>query len=186
MGRIVVAMRADAVRNLDAVLQTGARLLHQDPATSIAAIAAAAGVDRRTVYRRFADRETLVAAIYRAKLDACHEVVGQARLDRAPVPIALHRYAEGIIDVSRRLPIDLSRLHEDEESALRLDELIACLDAFMDRATREGVIRPELPDRWARAQLVHLTNLAAHEMPELTPAQGADLIVQSLLQGIGT
>ncbi|WP_433476310.1 TetR/AcrR family transcriptional regulator [Spirillospora sp. CA-142024] len=178
-------MRADAVRNLDAVLQTGARLLHQDPATSIATIAAQAGVDRRTVYRRFVDRETLVAAIHRAKLDACQEVVDQARLNEAPVPIALHRYAEGIIDVSRRWPIDLSRLQDDEESALRLHELIGCLDAFMDRAAHEGVIRSDLPHRWARSQLIHLTNLAAHEMPELTPAQGADLIVQSLLEGIG-
>ncbi|CAM5557849.1 TetR family transcriptional regulator OS=Streptomyces rimosus subsp. rimosus (strain ATCC /DSM 40260 / JCM 4667 / NRRL 2234) OX=1265868 GN=SRIM_005730 PE=4 SV=1 [Streptomyces rimosus subsp. rimosus] len=33
--------------------------------------------------------------------------------------------------------------------------------------------------------LVHLTNVASHDMPELTPAQGADLVSQSLFQGVG-
>ncbi|MFC9627623.1 TetR family transcriptional regulator, partial [Streptomyces sp. NPDC056930] len=46
-------MRADAARNLEAVLTAGARMLAADPGASIASIAAEAGVDRRTVYRRF-------------------------------------------------------------------------------------------------------------------------------------
>lgn len=177
-------MRADAARNLDAVLQTGARLLALDPGTSIAAIAAAAGVDRRTVYRRFATREALLAAVHEAKLDACEKVVAEARLTEAPVLVALHRYAEGIITVSRRWPVDVRQV-QDEATAGRLSRLIEQLDTFMVRAVREGVIRPGLPDRWARSLLVHLTNLAAHEMPELTSAQGADMVVRSLTSGLG-
>ncbi|MFC4499884.1 MULTISPECIES: TetR/AcrR family transcriptional regulator [Streptomyces] len=177
-------MRADAARNLDAVLQTGARLLARDPSTSIAAIAAAAGLDRRTVYRRFETREALMAAVHVAKLDACEEVVAQARLTEAPVAVALHRYAEGIIAVSRRWPVDVQQVRE-EATAARLRRLIEQLDAFMARAVREGVIRPGLPDRWARSLLVHLTNIAAHETPELSPAQGADMVVDSLTTGLG-
>lgn len=180
----LVTMRADAARNLDAVLQTGARLLAHNPSTSIAAIAAAAGLDRRTVYRRFKTREALMTAVYVAKLDACEKVVAQARLTEAPVAVALHRYAEGIITVSRRWPVDVQQVH-DEAMAARLQRLLEQLDAFMDRAVREGVIRPGLPDRWARSLLVHLTNIAAHEMPELSPAQGADMVAQSLITGLG-
>ncbi|MEU5980249.1 TetR family transcriptional regulator [Streptomyces sp. NPDC047315] len=176
-------MRADAARNLDAVLQTGARLLADDPGTSIAAIAAAAGVDRRTVYRRFATREALLAAVRAAKLDACEQVVAEARLTEAPVLVALHRYAEGVIAVSRRWPVDVRQV-QGEAGIARLDRLIGELDAFMARAVREGVISPRLPDRWARTLLVHLTNMAAHEMPELTCAQGADMVVQSLTAGL--
>lgn len=176
-------MRADAARNLDAVLQTGARLLARDPGTSIAAIAAAAGVDRRTVYRRFKTREALMAAVHDAKLDACEQVVAEARLTEAPVMVALHRYAEGIITVSRRWPVDVQQVQE-EAAAARLCRLIEQLDAFMDRAVREGVIRPGLPDRWARCLLTHLTTIASHEMPELTAAQGADMVVQSLISGL--
>lgn len=177
-------MRADAARNLDAVVQTGARLLAQDPSTSIAAIAAATGVDRRTVYRRFRTREALMAAVHTAKLDACEQVLAQARLAEAPVAVALHRYAEGIITVSRRWPVDLQQV-EDEAAAARLHWLIEQLDAFMARAVREGFIRPGLPDRWARSLLVHLTNIASHEMSELSPAQGADMVAQSLFTGLG-
>ncbi|MFD7668365.1 TetR family transcriptional regulator [Streptomyces sp. NPDC059788] len=178
-------MRADAARNLDAVLQTGARLLARDPGTSIAAIATAAGVDRRTVYRRFDSREALMAAVYVAKLDACEEVFAQARLTEAPVPVALHRYAEGTIAVSRRWPVDL-RQAADGTAAARLRQLLDRLEAFMARAAREGVVRTGLPDGWARALLVQLTNVASHEMPELTPGQGADLVTRTLLRGIGT
>jgi AcrR family transcriptional regulator len=177
-------MRADAARNLDTVLQTGARLLARDPRTSIAAIAQAAGVDRRTVYRRFKTREALMAAVYVAKLDACEEVLSQARLDKAPVVVALHRYAEGIITVSRRWPVDVQQV-QDPAATARLGRLIEQLDAFMARAAREGFVRPGLPDRWARSLLVHLTNIAAHETPELTPAQGADMVAQSLFTGLG-
>ncbi|MFD7552081.1 TetR/AcrR family transcriptional regulator [Streptomyces sp. NPDC059578] len=176
-------MRADAERNLDAVLRTGARLLAADPGTSIATIAAVAGVDRRTVYRRFTTREELLAAVHTAKLDACEQVVAEARLTEAPVLVALHRYAEGIIAVSRRLPVDVRQV-QDEAGADRLRRLLERLDGFMDRAVREGVIRPGLPDRWARSLLVHLTTMAAHEMPELTNAQGADMVVQSLTTGL--
>ncbi|MGW5119374.1 TetR family transcriptional regulator [Streptomyces noursei] len=176
-------MRADAARNLDAVLQTGARLLADDPATSIAAIATA-GVDRRTVYRRFRTREELMAAVYAAKLDACEQALAQSRLAEAPVTVALHRYAEGIITTSRKWPVDL-RQASDAAATARLDLLLRNLDAFMARAVHEGVIRPGVPDRWARTLLTHLTNMASHDMPELTPAQGADVVTQSLLSGLG-
>src|ERR1700744_295553 len=123
-------MRADAARNLDTVLQTGARLLAEDPATSIATIAAEAGVDRRTVYRRFATREALLAAVFQAKLDAAEHVLDDARLTEAPVAVALHRYVEGIIPVSRQWPVNVRRMmrsdpaahHRREQQSARLDD----------------------------------------------------------------
>lgn len=125
-----------------------------------------------------------MAAVHAAKLDACENAVAEARLTEAPVMVALHRYAEGIITVSRRWPVDVQQV-TDEVAAARLRRLIEQLDAFMDRAVREGVIRPGLPGRWARSLLIHLTNIAAHEMPELSTAQGADMVIRSLISGIG-
>ncbi|MFE4723000.1 TetR family transcriptional regulator, partial [Streptomyces sp. NPDC056728] len=68
-------MRADAARNLETVLTTGARMLAADPTASISSIAAEAGVDRRTVYRRFASREELLATIYESRLEAVEQAI---------------------------------------------------------------------------------------------------------------
>lgn len=178
-------MRADAARNLEAVLTTGARMLAADPGASIAAIAAAAGVDRRTVYRRFASRDELLAAIYDARYDAVERAVEHARLREAPVAVALHRYVEEIIDVNRRWPVELTRLRADDAIRGRRDALVREVDDFLRRATDEGLLRDDLPLAWASSLLPQLTHLASQQLPELTAAQAADTVVDTFLRGLG-
>jgi AcrR family transcriptional regulator len=179
-------MRADAARNLDAVMATGAKLLARDPATSIAQIAAEAGVDRRTVYRRFATREALLVALFTAKLDAAERVLDEARLEEAPVAVALHRYIEGILPVSRQWPVDFGRLESgDEATEQRRQRTRDRMEAFFKRAVAEGLLRDDLPPGWARTVLNELVQAVAHQFPELEPPQGADLVVDALLNGLG-
>ena len=178
-------MRADAVRNLDAVLQTGARLLAEDPGTSIAAIGAEAGVDRRTVYRRFARREALRDAVLHAKLDAVDAVLRDARLDIAPVTVALHRFVEGIIPVVRHYPIDQDQMHRDDEPYTRMLNQREQIAAFLRRAMDQGVIRSDLPDGMAQALLHQIIILLAQQFRDHDPAQAADIAVDTLLRGIG-
>ncbi|MBQ1010405.1 helix-turn-helix transcriptional regulator [Micromonospora sp. M51] len=180
-------MRADAARNLDTVLHVGARLLAQDPATSIATIAATAGVDRRTVYRRFATREALLAGVYQAKLDASERALDDARLTEAPVAVALHRYVEGIIPVIRRWSIQVLKpmMNMDVEAAARSKQLGERLDRFIQRATDEGLLRADLPPGWVRTLLDQLVNATAENFPDLAAAPAADLVVDALLRGVG-
>ena len=179
-------VRADARRNVELVLTTGARLLAEDPSSSIAAIAATAGVDRRTVYRRFASREELLAAVYNARYDAVEEVMSAARLSEAPVALALHRYVEGIIEVNRKWPVEISRLLADETIAERRQRLIDQVDVFIRRATEQGLFRPNLPPGWIAAILPSLNSHAAEELSELGAPQAADVVVDFLLRGVGT
>ncbi|MFI7453075.1 TetR/AcrR family transcriptional regulator [Nonomuraea sp. NPDC049714] len=178
-------MRADATRNLERVLSAGARLIADDPSVSIAAIAAAAGVDRRTVYRRFASREELLAAVYQARYDAVEEVIESARLREAPVAVALHRYVEGIIAVNREWPVEKSRMLAEEAIRDRRRQLIDEVDLFLRRATDEGLLRSDLPPGWVSALLPPLMLHAAERLADLTAAQAADVVVDTLLRGVG-
>jgi AcrR family transcriptional regulator len=178
-------MRVDAARNLDAILETGARLLAEDPSTSIAAIAAEAGVSRRLVHRRFASREALHDAVVHTKLEAVDEVLSDARLDSAPVAVALHRFVEGIIGVVRRYPIDPEQMRDDAESYARMLEQRAQIAAFMQRAMDEGLIRSDLPDGLPQALLHQIIGLLAHRFPDDDPGQAADIAVDTLLKGMG-
>ncbi len=178
-------MRADAARNLELLLTTGARMLADDPATSIAAIAAEAGVDRRTVYRRFTGREELLTAVFRARLDAIEAAIEAARLREAPVPVALHRYVEEIVGVNRKWPTEVSRMRSDPEIWARRLRAIDEVDAFLQRATDEGFLRPDLPDRWPGNVLGQLVHLSTKDLPELSDAQAADVIVDTFLRAFG-
>lgn len=178
-------MRADAARNLEAVLTTGARMLAADPGASIASIAAQAGVDRRTVYRRFATREELLAAIYVSRLEAIERAIADARLREAPVPVALHRYVENIIGVNRTWPVDLARMLADDAVRERRDASVREVDAFVRRAVDEGIFRAGVPDGWAQALLPELMHLVVRRMPGLSDGQAADLVVDTVLTGLG-
>jgi AcrR family transcriptional regulator len=178
-------MRADAARNLDAILETAARLLAEDPGTSITAIAAEAGVSRHVVYRRFENREALRDAVFHSQLDAVDVVLGDARLDSAPVAVALHRFVEGIIAVIRRYPINPDQMRSDAESYTRMLDQRERVAAFMGRATDEGLIRSDLPDGVAPALLQKIIVLVTFQLPDHDPARAADIAVDTLLKGIG-
>ncbi|MFF3606693.1 TetR/AcrR family transcriptional regulator [Streptomyces sp. NPDC002463] len=160
-------------------------MLAADPGASMAAIAAEAGVDRSTVYRRFDSREALLAAIYKARLTAIEEAIEDARLREAPVAVALHRYVENIITVNRTWPVDLTRMLADDTVHARRDAAVRDVDAFLERATDEGLLRPGLPEGWASALLPQLMHLVSRQSPELSPGQAADVVVDTFLHGTG-
>lgn len=178
-------VRADAARNVEAVLTTGARMLAADPGASIASIAAEAGVDRRTVYRRFASREELEAAIFEARLEAIGKAIEDARFQEAPVTVALHRYVENVIAVNRTWPVDFSRMFADEEILRRRNDYYAEVGAFLQRAVDEGLLRPGLPADWANQLLPELMHLVLRHMPEASNGQLADVVVDTFLHGVG-
>ncbi|WP_454321132.1 TetR/AcrR family transcriptional regulator [Streptomyces phaeoluteigriseus] len=161
-------------------------MLADDPGASIASIAAEAGVDRRTVYRRFASREDLLAAIYESRLTAIEKAIEDARLREAPVAVAMHRYVENIIAVNRTWPVDLTRMLADDTVRARRDVSVREVDTFLRRATDEGLLRPGLPQGWASALLPQLMHLVSQQLPALSPAQAADLVVDTVLNGLGT
>jgi AcrR family transcriptional regulator len=160
-------------------------MLAHEPGASIGAIAAKAGVDRSTVYRRFKSRDELMLAVHRAKFDASEDVINLARLQSAPIAVALHRWVEGIVEVSRSWPVDAEELKSNQEAQARATDQIARIRAFIGRARASGAISTNYSVEWAADCLIRLTDLAAHEYEQLSAAEAADLVVATLLDGLG-
>ncbi|GAA5113464.1 TetR/AcrR family transcriptional regulator [Pseudonocardia adelaidensis] len=179
-------MRADAARNLDAVLQAGARLLAEDPGTSVSAIAAVAGVDRRTVYRRFPNRDALLCGVFQAKLDALDDALAQSRLMEAPVTVALHKLVEGVVAANRTYPVGNDQMSCSSSVFERHLEQREQVENFLGRAAAEGLIRADLPDGMAFGLLHSVVSLVALQFPDLECGRAADLAVEILLDGIGS
>ncbi|MFF9340386.1 MULTISPECIES: TetR/AcrR family transcriptional regulator [unclassified Streptomyces] len=160
-------------------------MLATDPRASVASIAAEAGVNRRTVHRRFARREDLLAAVHEARVSAIEAAIAEARLREAPVAVALHRYVERIVTVNRTWPVDLARMLADDGVRRRRDACAAEVDAFLRRATDEGLLRQDRPEGWAGPLLPELMRLASHRQAHLSPGEAADVVVETFLHGVG-
>jgi serine phosphatase RsbU (regulator of sigma subunit) len=59
----LVELRADAARNREQILDAAERMLGRSPSATLTDIAAAAGIARSTLHRRFPDRDALLAAL---------------------------------------------------------------------------------------------------------------------------
>lgn len=177
-------MRADATRNAEAVLRAAARVFSADPLARISDVAAADGVDKRTVYRRFDSREELLLAVYRARLDRLEALIDESFSGERPVRDALLAFAEGGIRLSRDWPVDI-RAVTDPAIQRRREELDERMDGFLCRAEEAGVIASGLPGGWALRMLQTQLHTVAQEMPALQPGPAAALVIETFLHGVG-
>ncbi|AFT99357.1 TetR/AcrR family transcriptional regulator [Nocardia brasiliensis] len=108
-------MRADAARNQEAVLHAAGRLFDAaaDPATvSMDQIAAAAGVGKGTLFRRFGDRAGLLKALYELRAESMHASLPlDRRADEQPVEAVLR-----LLSVILRFKLDNRALARALES----------------------------------------------------------------------
>ena len=59
------------------------------------------------------------------------------------------------------------------------------VDAFLQRATDDGLLRSDLPAGWASALLPPLMVHAAEDLSQMSAAQAAGVVVDTLLRGVG-
>ncbi|MET0305554.1 MAG: SpoIIE family protein phosphatase [Solirubrobacterales bacterium] len=107
--------RADALRNDERILDAARRLIEQSPSASLSEIAAAAGVSRSTLYRRFADRDQLIAKLNDRPQDG---ELQQEEDGRGLVPA-------GRLGRQRGLPLDAIQVFDVVPPALLPEQLVA-------------------------------------------------------------
>ncbi len=206
--RVIRPLRADAARNREKILRAAATVFAQRGLdASLDDVAAAADVGVATVYRRFADKESLVMALFESAIDEIAALAVAARGFENSwdglvwfLEEVLQRQCSdrGLRDVVVGTPYD-----RDWVSAAK-ERLGVAVGALLDRAQRDGYLRRDVvvadiavvemmisslggaaaevaPDLWRRYLALILDGLAAPGSGSL-PAVPADEVVFAALR----
>jgi AcrR family transcriptional regulator len=141
-------LRRDAERNRQRIL-AAARVVfaREGLEVSLDAIAREAGVGVGTVYRRFADKEQLIEALFEESLA---EMVGAAR-DALAIPDPWEGFVAFLEGAIERQTSDrglkellLSTAHGQEQIGRARDELVPLATELVQRAQRSGQLRDDV------------------------------------------
>ena len=126
--------RADALRNIEAIVDAATRLLAVNPDVSVNEIARAAGVGRVTLYGHFDSRTALIREVAQRAIHNTSEVLATVDVEGDPREALgrlleatwrlTHRYGAVVIAGSQALaPEDMRRAH-DEPHRCRLHHAV--------------------------------------------------------------
>ena len=179
--------RADAERNIAAIVDAGLELFATRSNVSMADVAADAGVGRVTLYAHFPSREQLLEAVVERALAEAHDLLQVDDFDTGPADLLLARLVRKswhTLDRYRRLravaqaELGEQRLrehHDRADIAERLRQLVA-------RGQRQGVFRSDLPVGWLVTTTFSLLHAAVDEVTagRLAPSDAPDLLEATL------
>jgi len=179
------APRADARRNVEAILRAGETCLSRDPESSVAAIAAEAGVGRVTLYGHFPSRADLVGAVFAEVVRSSNEVLEAVDTSGDPEPALrrlvasswriVHRYRSILAAAERELSPEQVRTTHDTH-LLRLTDLL-------ERGRQTGDFRADVPTSWLAATCMSLMHAAAAEVNagRLTDEVAAYAVIETVV-----
>lgn len=94
--------RADARRNIEAILDAAAVTLADNPRASMQEVAAAAGVHRATVHRHFPARDDLLAALTERSIAGTLALLNDEDLTGGEAGPALRRLTRAVLEIGDR------------------------------------------------------------------------------------
>lgn len=139
-------LRADAARNRQLLLAAAAdEFAERGLDASVADIASRAGVGKGTVFRHFATKDDLIAAIVTDRINVLNEV-GESLLDAADPGAALLEFLT--FAAQQRQERDLSFLHETGQLTAAIStvqtQMFRTIHALVDRAREHGAVRADV------------------------------------------
>ncbi len=169
----------------DPVLDGALQVLRRNPAASTAELAAAGGISRATLHRRYPRREDLLGALARRAVTEVEQAL--ARVAAAPGP-ALPRLVAELLPVAYDFTF-LARVPDSEvaDAAATWAVLDGRLTELMATAQRAGELRPDVPPVWPATVLLSLLLGAsdAVDAGTLAPRDVERLVLGTLLDGLG-
>jgi AcrR family transcriptional regulator len=181
------SVRADAQRNLDALLEAAKAVFGASGVDApVREIAARAGVGVATVYRHFPQRSDLVAAVFRREVDACAASAPALARDHEPGEALarwLRRYTS-FIATKRGLA---AALHSGDPAfdglpAYFRQNLEPALQSLLDAAVTAGQIRADV-EPYELLRAVGNLSIATGEDEALHSRRMVDLLIDGLRYG---
>ena len=184
------AVRADARRNLDALLEAAKAVFGTSGVDApVREIAARAGVGSATVYRHFPQRSDLVAAVFRREVDACAAAAPTLARGHQPVEALarwLRRYTS-FIATKRGLA---AALHSGDPAfdalpAYFRQNLEPALQSLLDAAVSADQIRDDV-EAYELLRAVGNLSIATGDDGVLQGRRMVDLLIDGLRYGART
>jgi TetR/AcrR family transcriptional regulator, mexCD-oprJ operon repressor len=159
--------RADAERNITAIIEAALEALANDPDVSMAEIARRAGVVRATVYMHFPTRESLLDAVMENAVAQVAEATGAAEPTQGEPDEALERVLRAtwhkLSDFQTLLAINTSRLSA-KELHRRHQPVMTLFVPLIERGQKKGVFRSDLPVSWHLGMIRAIAHAASAEL----------------------
>ncbi|QFG22063.1 TetR/AcrR family transcriptional regulator [Actinomadura sp. WMMB 499] len=181
------SLRADAERSVRAILEAAERVFAEDPGATMEQVAAAAGVARTTIHRRFANRQALIDALASSAAHQLAQAVDDGRPDTAPPLVAMHRITANVLQVKSAwaFSLGLPASPGSEAAVLQQDIARRCI-AVLRRAQADGLIDQAADLDWVRRVYYALIGESLHGDPDdEDPDALAARIIDTVLRGAG-
>lgn len=172
--------RADALKNIESIMDAATACLARDPDVSVADIARAAGVGRVTLYGHFESRATLVTQVVERAIQQSDEALGAVDLDGDP-RAALRR----LLEASWQLTQQYGALIVAAEQSMPQEQFqaihVGLIDRWrplMERGRSEGSFRDDQPLQWQLTLMQSVLHAASGAVyrAEIDAADAAGLI----------
>lgn len=171
---------------MQAILEAAERVLSADPTASMEQIAAAAGVARATVHRRFATRDALIDELTEWAAARFGDAVRRARPETAPPLVALYQATANVLEVKIGWGFAMNHAFAaGPQAAGVLTDVRDQCDRLFRRARDAGVFRADADLDWTRRVYYALIHEATTEPDSKDTDALATLVVDTLLKGVG-
>lgn len=178
------AVRSDAIRNREAILEAAARRLTDDPNASLADIAQAAGVGRVTLYGHFSSREELLTALLHHSMARVETELSHVDLGGDP-----WQALDALVTSSWQVLSQLNALRGVVERSLSAHELEgshdhprARVERLLARGRADGSFRTDQTLDWQVVCYFAILHGAAAELRagHLTEREAVELLPQTI------
>jgi AcrR family transcriptional regulator len=156
--------RADAQRNIDAIVGAGRVLLSKRPDASMEQVAAAAGVTRQTVYAHFDSRDALIRALQDAAAAEALAAIDAANLAARPPAEALCQFLDVGRQLIERYPLLLEPVPAIPAARDTHEPVKAPLENLIDRGQECGDFDQSLSPAWLAAAILGMSHVASEEV----------------------